>query len=204
MSDRKWAYTSGAKITIETEWSCGKIQNANQLERGTKSVSATEEKESRYQCLCWQDSKESRHLNCPTNVCDSHCSTWVEPKEIKLCMLELQSLTLLYLFQLYCHKAGVVNLMWSSGEVYVCGSSVYMCVKPWDPLWTWNFSASCASLSHEVMGEPLYPVWRWKDVVSELLWWSIPMGYPWVKEMVATQDRSFKSGQRIGFFSWDL
>jgi len=34
-------------------------------------------------------------------------------------MLELQPLTFVYLFQLYCHKAGIVKLMLLSVEVCV-------------------------------------------------------------------------------------
>lgn len=50
----------------------------------------------------------------------THCNyTWVELKNINLFMLELQSLTILYLFQLYCHKASIVNLMKFSGDVCV-------------------------------------------------------------------------------------
>lgn len=97
-----------------------------------------------------------------------------------------------------CCKPQVI--IWRS----LCGSSVYICVKPQIPLLTWNFLFSCAFLSHEVMRKILYLVLRGKDVISELLWRSIQMGYRWVKEMVTTQDRFFKSEQSNGIFSWEL
>lgn len=57
MTDRKGACAIGAKITIETEWSCGKIQNANnwkeaqslwvQQRRRRKATNAAADKEVR-------------------------------------------------------------------------------------------------------------------------------------------------------------
>lgn len=64
----------------------------------------------------------------------THCNyTWVEVKNINLSMLELQSLTILYLFQLYCHKASIMETLCDSLETF-CSSSVYIWVKPLNPL----------------------------------------------------------------------
>lgn len=50
----------------------------------------------------------------------THCNyTWVEVKNINLSMLELQSLTILYLFQLYCHKASIMETLCDSLETFV-------------------------------------------------------------------------------------
>lgn len=98
----------------------------------------------------------------------------------------------------YCKPHVIV---WRS----LCGSSVYnICVKPYVPLWMWDNLASCASLSHDIMGKVLHPVWKWKDLIYELLWWSIQMWYHWVKEMVTCQDTFFKSEKDNVCFSQEF
>lgn len=140
--------------------------------------------------------------------------TRVELKTIKLLMLELQSVTLLYLFQLYCHKASIVTLMWFSGDVCVVPLCIFVLNTKSSlnvvlfsllcfPI-TWHNGKSPAS-SMEMKRSAL---WTSVEIHSNVISLSernhIQMWYHWVKETVPCQYRFFKSEKDNWCFSQEF
>lgn len=138
---------------------------------------------------------------------------FVIPITIKLFMLELQALTLLYLFQLYRHKASIVNLLWFSGDVCVVPLCIFM-LNPKSTLNVVLFSLLCFPVTWHNGKSPASSM----EMKRSALWTSveihsnvissershIQMWYHWVKEMVNCQDRFFKSEKDNGCFSQEF